>query len=68
MEKTKPTVRIGQKKKDAVVAEQAVIRPCLLIFTDGHHLNFGTSSFSILKPSFMALQKNEEITGAGFSL
>lgn len=35
----------------------------LLVFTDRHHLNFGTSSFSVLRPSAVGLQKNEEMVG-----
>lgn len=45
---------------------QAVVQPGLFVFSDRHHLNFVTSSFSVLKPqSPVALQKNEEMAGAG---
>lgn len=39
-----------------------------LTFTHGRRLNVGTSSFSILKPSLVALQKKEEMEGDGWPL
>lgn len=51
------------EKTDEAVAEQAVVQSNLLTFTD--YLNFGTSSFSALRISLVAPQKNEEMVEVG---
>lgn len=65
--RAKPIMR-KEKKTDEAVSEQAGVESGLLAFTDRHHLNFCTSSFPVLKPSLVALQKNEEMEGVGRTL